>query len=312
MARVAAVGEADRRSTLMTVVREVVLLSALFGLYRLGRVVAMHREDVAVDHARLVHRFEAFAHFPSEAALQTEVASRALFQALNVYYVSVHFPLMIAFLAYGVLFRSRADYVWARQLLVVQTALALVVHIAFPLAPPRMFPQWGFTDTMARYGPSAYDSAGGSAVNQFAAMPSLHIGWAFLIAYAVGRTGPRPLALVAGGHALLTVAVVVLTANHWWLDGLAGVALLLVAVLVVGDRPGADGLVVRPLRSLLAVDPSHHGVDRGDGDDDVGDHAALDHRGQRLEVGEGRVAEVGAERHGAAVGDDVGAELAAR
>jgi len=312
MARVAAVGEADRRSTLMTVVREVVLLSALFGLYRLGRVVAMRREDVAVDHARLVHRFEAFAHFPSEAALQTEVASRALFQALNVYYVSVHFPLMIAFLAYGVLFRSRADYVWARQLLVVQTALALVVHIAFPLAPPRMFPQWGFTDTMARYGPSAYDSAGGSAVNQFAAMPSLHIGWAFLIAYAVGRTGPRLLALVAGGHAVLTVAVVVLTANHWWLDGLAGVALLLVAVLVVGDRPGAYGLVVRPLRSLLAVDSSHHGVDRGDGDDDIGDHAALAHHAGGLEVGEGRVAEVGAEGHGAAVGDDVGAELAAR
>ena len=251
MARVAAVGEADRRSTLMTVVREVVLLSARSASTGSDGSWRCDREDVAVDHARLVHRFEVFAHFPSEAALQTEVASRALFQALNVYHVSVHFPLMIAFLAYGVLFRSRADYVWARQLLVVQTALALVVHIAFPLAPPRMFPQWGFTDTMARYGPSAYDSAGGSAVNQFAAMPSLHIGWAFLIAYAVGRTGPRPLALVAGGHALLTVAVVVLTANHWWLDGLAGVALLLVAVLVVGDRPGADGLVVRPLRSLL-------------------------------------------------------------
>ncbi len=70
---------------------------------------------------------------------------------------------------------------------------------------------------------------------------------------------------------------------------------------------------IRPIPARRhRVDSSHHGVDGGDGHDDVGDHAALAHHGRRLEVGEGRVAEVGAERAGAAVGDDVGTELAAR
>ena len=41
-----------------------------------------------------------------------------------------------------------------------------------------MFPQWGFVDTMTTIGPSAYDGAGASLANQYAAMPSLHIGWA--------------------------------------------------------------------------------------------------------------------------------------
>jgi hypothetical protein len=143
---------------------------------------------------------------------------------------------MVGFLLCGVLVRQRSDYVWARNLLVVQTALALIIHIAFPLAPPRMFPQWGFTDTMTRYGPSAYEP-GASIANQFAAMPSLHVGWAVLIAYVVTRTGPRTLSILAWGHAVVTLAVVVLTAHHWWVDGVAGIGLLYVATCVAGARP---------------------------------------------------------------------------
>jgi hypothetical protein len=218
--------------------REAVLLSVLFALYRLGRELALHRQVSAIGHAHLVHHLEATLHLPSEAGLQADVTSHALFRGLDLYYVSVHFPLMVGFLLCGVLFRQRSDYVWARSLLVVQTALALVIHIAFPLAPPRMFPQWGFTDTMTRYGPSAYEP-GASFANQFAAMPSLHVGWAVLIAYVVTRTGPRPLSLLAWGHAVVTVAVVVLTANHWWVDGVAGTGLLYVARCVAGARPPA-------------------------------------------------------------------------
>ena len=127
----------------------------------------------------------------------------------------------------------------------VLTLLGLAAHIVFPLAPPRMFPGWGFLDTMATYGPSAYDGASGALVNQYAAMPSLHIGWAVLIAVVVCRTGPRLLAVLACLHAVTTVAVVTVTANHWLLDGLVAVALLGVALLVVrgpaprGHQPGS-------------------------------------------------------------------------
>ena len=146
---------------------------------------------------------------------------------------------MIAFLVWGYLFRPRAEYRWARNLVIALTCSALVVHIVFPLAPPRMFPQWGFVDTMATFGPNAYAGTSGAMANQFAAMPSLHIGWAALIAYVIHRTGPRWLAWVATAHLAVTVLVVVVTANHYWLDGVVAL-LLLAGVALVIRRPGPE------------------------------------------------------------------------
>ncbi len=224
---------------------ELMLISGLYAVYKLGRLLSADRTDAARTHARLVHHLERLLHLPSEATIQDAVHSVRLFEAANVYYVSAHFPVTIAFLVWGFVARPRAEYLWARRMLVVVTLLGLVVHIVFPLAPPRMFPRWGFLDTMTTYGPSAYDGASGALVNQYAAMPSLHIGWAVLIAFVVCRTGPRPLALLACLHAVTTVAVVTVTANHWLLDGLVAVALLGIASLVVprpvpqGHQPGS-------------------------------------------------------------------------
>ncbi len=212
---------------------ELLLVAGLYVVYKLGRVITVDSEETARAHARLVHQLERALPLPSEAAIQNAVDSVRLLEAANVYYVSAHFPVTIAFLVWGFLARPRSEYLWARRLLVVLTLLGLVAHIVFPLAPPRMFPSWGFIDTMTTYGPSAYDGASGALVNQYAAMPSLHIGWAALIAVVVCRTGPRWLAVLACLHALTTVAVVTVTANHWLLDGVVALALLGVALLVV-------------------------------------------------------------------------------
>lgn len=212
---------------------EVAVLGSLFLLYNLGRLVARNEEVQARAHANLVHRFEDSLGLPSEAALQSTVSSVPhLFSLANQYYVTLHFPVMIAFLVFGFVARPRAQYIWARNLIVVQTFLALALHMSFPLAPPRMFPQWGFVDTMTVFGPSAYDGASASAANQFAAMPSLHIGWALLIAVVLVRTAPKPVAVLAVLHAAITIFVVVITANHWWMDGFVAAALLLVALRI--------------------------------------------------------------------------------
>jgi hypothetical protein len=212
---------------------ELALIGTLYVLYRLGRLLARGQETVAFDNAVDVHGLERLLHLPSEATLQSLVPSDVLLEAANVYYVSAHFPSIIAFLVWGYLVRPRAEYQWARNLLIAVTGAAMVIHIVYPLAPPRMFPQWGFTDTMAVFGPNAYGGASGDLANQFAAMPSLHVGWAALIAYVVARTGPRWLAVLALGHVLLTTLVVVVTANHYWLDGVIAVALLGVAAVVL-------------------------------------------------------------------------------
>src|SRR4051794_9089144 len=212
---------------------ELALVMVLFELYRLGRLIARGESAAAYSHALEVHHLERIMHLPSEATVQGLVPSDWLLHAANVYYFSVHFPAMIAFLVWGYLFRPRSQYHWARNLVIALTCSALVVHIAFPLAPPRMFPQWGFIDTMATFGPNAYAGTSGTLANQFAAMPSLHIGWAALIAYVIHRTGPRWLAWVATAHLAVTVLVVVVTANHYWLDGFVALMLLGLAIIVL-------------------------------------------------------------------------------
>jgi hypothetical protein len=232
-----AVGRAG--PVVLRAVLELVLVAVLFELYRFGRLLARGQEVAAYENAVDVHHLERLLHLPSEAAIQGLVPSSVLHLA-NVYYVSVHFPVMVAFLVWGYLFRPRAEYRWARNLVILLTGTALVVHIIYPLAPPRMFPQWGFVDTMAAFGPDAYAGASGDLANQFAAMPSLHVGWAALIAYVVHRTGPRWLAWLATAHVLVTVFVVVVTANHYWLDGIVAVMLLGVATALLLPPPRAE------------------------------------------------------------------------
>jgi hypothetical protein len=230
---VARAGPAVRRGIV-----ELTLIAALYVLYRLGRVLARGQDAVAHDNAVDVHHLERLLLLPSEASLQGLVPSDSLLHLANIYYVSAHFPSIVAFLLWGYLVRPRAEYQWARNLLIGLTGAALVVHLVYPLAPPRMFPQWGFTDTMAALGPNAYAGASGDLANQFAAMPSLHVGWAALIAYVVARTGPRWLALLAALHVLVTFLVVVVTANHYWVDGVVALLLLGAAALVL--RPPSE------------------------------------------------------------------------
>ena len=234
----APVRRAVRRAgpAVLRAVLELVLVAVLFELYRLGRLLARGEEAAAYDHAVDVHHLERLLHLPSEATIQGLVPSETLLHLANVYYFSVHFPAMVAFLVWGYLFRPRREYVWARNLVIALTGAALVVHIVYPLAPPRMFPQWGFLDTMALLGPDAYAGASGDLANQFAAMPSLHVGWAALIAYVVHRTGPRWLAWIATAHVAVTVVVVIVTANHYWLDGIVALLLLAVATRVIRPR----------------------------------------------------------------------------
>jgi len=217
---------------------EIALLGGLYLVYRAGRMAVTGQEARALANADLIREFEERMAMPTEVAVQTLFHGLPqVFEAANVYYVYAHFTITIAFLVWGFLRRPRDEYRWARNLLATQTMLALALHLLLPLAPPRMFPQWGYIDTMTRWGPSAYDGASATIANQYAAMPSLHVGWAVLIAVVVIRTGPRLIAALAVGHALLTYFVVTITANHWWLDGLVAAALLGAALLIHRPPP---------------------------------------------------------------------------
>ena len=190
---------------------EVLLLALLFLAYRLARIFTTGDIGQAVANAESLRELERWLGLPDEAALQKAfLALPGAVHGANHYYVWLHFPITALFLLWAYARRPAAQYRWARQLIVTQTGLALLVQWLFPLAPPRMLA--GFVDTMSQIGPSAYDGVFASVANQYAAMPSLHVGWSVLVAVVVWRTVEHPIRKAAVVHAALTAVVVIATA----------------------------------------------------------------------------------------------------
>lgn len=212
-----------------SLVREVAIIVALLLVYRLGRTLGREETARAYANAHEVLRIERWFDFDTELSLQRAALDHlTLVRLLNRYYASVHFPASIAFLVF-VYVRGERLVAHVRYLFVTVTAAALVIHLAYPLAPPRMLP--GFVDTIARYGPAIYEKSGvASVANQYAAMPSLHFGWAVLVAYGVIRALRTPWRWLVVLHPTITLAAIVLTANHYWLDALVALALILAAL----------------------------------------------------------------------------------
>jgi hypothetical protein len=224
--------------TVTSTASQVALMAALFAFYKLGRHAADGHAARASANAIRVLRFEHVLHLPQELGLQRALlAAGGLVHWANVYYVTVHFSLTTVFLVW-VWVRHRHAWPRVRAVLIATTAVGLAGHTFFPLAPPRLTPAAGMIDTLLRWGPSSYTTKPGSGVaNQFAAMPSLHVGWAIIVAWGVIVYSRRRLRWVAVAHPIVTTLVVVATANHYWVDCLAGAAIVAVAILLTRLRP---------------------------------------------------------------------------
>jgi hypothetical protein len=213
--------------------RELVALLALFFAYKLGRTLTLLGEDTAFANADRVWELERALGLPSELAVQQAMLDHPqLIEAINRYYMFVHLPAMAACLAF--VYARRPDiYPRLRAGLFGMTGLALVLHLTFPLAPPRMLEHLGFVDTGAVYGPSVYGPPEETGLlNQYAAMPSLHVGWAVLVAAALVAASSGPWRWLWVAHPAITTIAVVSSANHYWLDGLVAVGLLGITLAV--------------------------------------------------------------------------------
>lgn len=220
-------------------VAQLVLVAVLYVAYCAGRVFASGQELRAFGNARSVRAFELALRFPSEARIQGFFAkSDTLAVVANTYYATVHFPFAIAVLLWLWIYRAE-HYRWTRNVMVALTSTALVIHALFPLAPPRMLPDFGYIDLAAKYGQSVYGPPETDTLsNQFAAMPSLHVGWALLLSFALFMAFRSPWRWVFLVHPAITTGVVVVTGNHYWMDGIiAALILVLSMVLFSSSRP---------------------------------------------------------------------------
>jgi hypothetical protein len=212
--------------------RESALVAGLYALWQLAATVSLLGSTGALSRGRQLARWEHdWLPLPSERSVQRLITGHPLLvQGANWYYAAMHFTALGALLLW-LFARHRDHYPRIRTVLVLLTAACLAIQL-IPVAPPRLLPQLGYVDTAARYGQSVYNISGIS-VDQLSAMPSVHVGWALLVGWAVltvSRSRYRWWVLI---HPALTVLVVVATANHFWLDGLVAAGLLVAAIGLV-------------------------------------------------------------------------------
>jgi hypothetical protein len=135
---------------------------------------------------------------------------------------------------------DRVRYVLLRNTLMVSAAFGLLVFGLFPVSPPRFVD--GYVDTLAVYGDRLIAERG-AFVNEYAAMPSFHVGWPAIAGLVVAWGSRRAVVWAAAlCPALLIAPAVVFTGNHFVLDVLAGLAVCLTGLLVARTFSGAQVL----------------------------------------------------------------------
>ena len=213
---------------------EFALLGALLALYLFLRFSMKGSIGDAVGNAHRVVQVErAFGVFSESNVQSLALHSKDVILFLNSYYLLAHFTVTSLFFAW-MLIRKPDAYPTVRRVLIIMTAIGLAIHAAYPLAPPRMLPDMGFIDTGRLFGPSPYGDTSKGLANQFAAMPSLHFGWALLVAWGAvkySRSRWRRLLIL---HPLLTLAAIIITANHYWLDAVVATFIFLTALNIDG------------------------------------------------------------------------------
>jgi membrane-associated phospholipid phosphatase len=137
-------------------------------------------------------------------------------------YVNSHFVITTTFLIWLYIFRNQAFY-FVRNMFMVAMGLALVGYTAYPTAPPRFLPEWGFSDSVASFVGENAEQSANVLYNPFAAVPSMHVAFALMIAVPAIMLVRRRVAKVLWGiYPFVVTFVVMVTANHFWLDAALG------------------------------------------------------------------------------------------
>jgi hypothetical protein len=219
--------------------REVILVVSVYSLYDVSRFLVKGDHDGAVKHGLSMLRFERHLHIDPEHYLDKLFSAHLLLALPADYmYATLHYVVTPIVLIW--LWRSHsASYSRARSVLLIATVFGLVGFSLLPVAPPRLL--HGFIDTMAKeahYGWWGKDASAprgfGGDTNQYAALPSLHVGWALWSGWQLIRYASRRWVQILGGLYPIVISVVVVgTANHYLVDVFAGVAVLIIAWLFV-------------------------------------------------------------------------------
>jgi hypothetical protein len=239
----------SRRHSLLT---EALLVLGLYGAYELARGLVVGNTAEAERHARELVALERSLHVFGEANVQHAAhALPGLIGVLGTAYLTLHLTITVAVLLW-LHQRRPAEFAFVRTTLLVASGLALVGFLLFPTAPPRLA-GIGIADTVSHGAVSLNHGLVSSLYNPYAAVPSMHIGYALVIGACLVRYGRAPLLRALGAlYAPAILLVVVATGNHFFVDAAAG-------ALVVGlGAAAAVALIRRPVPGRITSLPLRH------------------------------------------------------
>jgi PAP2 superfamily len=221
--------------------RQIVLFCGAYWLYRLVRGLVDGRAAEAFDNAReVIHIEKGLGLFIEPSVNAWTTANSVIADSASWMYVNSHFAITTITLAWIYLRRNERFY-FVRNMFMVAMGIALVGYIALPTAPPRMMPEWGFTDSVQAFTGVDHDAgASGVLFNPFAAIPSMHVAFSLMLGVTMAQIVRRRWAqMLWYAYSPMVTFVVIATANHWWLDGFLGAVVALVSAL------SAHGLFAR-------------------------------------------------------------------
>jgi hypothetical protein len=228
--------------------RDLLLQLALFFVayqgYQVVRGLADGRAALAFQNAdRVIHLERSLGAFFEPGFQQAMMSHQWLIDFANFMYINSHYVVTVSFLTWLYLARNDNFY-FVRNMFMVAMVLALIGYAAYPTAPPRFYPEWGFTDTIATFTGVEQDSKAVSLlVNPFAAVPSMHIAFSLMIAVPAASLVRTALARALwSAYPLVVLFVIITTANHYWFDAAAGAAVACLAAVSARQlarlRPG--------------------------------------------------------------------------
>jgi hypothetical protein len=246
------VGRAWRRLRRRDGLRQILIVAGGIEAYEGLRRVIEPDWPAAFENATRIEGLERWGHFAWEQSLQHAfLGMPSLIQAMNAFYFVGHFLLTGVFFAW-LYFRSREGFRDVRNAFLFAAAVSLVVHWAFPTAPPRLAGV-GLTDTLRAFSGIDIGSPQSSPFsNPVAAVPSLHAGFALGVGYGVVRYARTPWMKAVGVlYPVAVVLTVVVTGNHFILDALAGALVMTVGFLAASRLTGR--------RSRAILEPATRG-----------------------------------------------------
>ena len=220
-------------TTYLTLLREVGIVSLAIFLYFYVRGLMDSKFSLAAEHAQWLVDLERNLGIFHEPSLQRWVMDHDwLVWLVNAVYMYGHWPVLISTMVW-LLWKRRDQFPVYRSALLISGAIGLVAFVTFPMAPPRFLPELGFIDTVTVHSDAYRVLQPPAFTNQYAAMPSLHVGWNLLMGIALFRTiHHRFWQVLAVVMPLAMYLATILTANHFVLDGVVGSLVALIGLTI--------------------------------------------------------------------------------